>query len=119
MKVTRKRLLVAFVVAVAVSGGAWFFLAESSQPPFGVTRSAFDAIDLGMTIDEVERIIGYWDHSDTDAGSGCWFGEKEQYSVIVVSRDKDGLVRNKQFAHQSIYDRLWLKAYFWWGKLGF
>src|SRR6476620_9080427 len=40
VKLTRRQLLVGFVViVVAVIGGAWFAFAENRQPPFGVTRS--------------------------------------------------------------------------------
>lgn len=106
MKLTRKRFLIASVVLVAVIGGAWSALANHG-PPCGVTRSAFDAIRPGMTIDDVDRIIGHSDESGPH--SAYWIGEG-YYTVIVVSLNEDRLVCEKQFYHNTIWDVFWRKA---------
>jgi HAMP domain-containing protein len=52
----RVRWLVAvlFLVGIALASFWWFYL----RPPYGITKRSFDKIEPGMTLREVEAIIG-------------------------------------------------------------
>lgn len=144
MKITRRRLLVAFVVTVAVTGGAWLAFAENGQPPFGVNRSAYQAIRHGMTVEEVERIIGYptaeikflADFEDRE----FFYGEQkhtEQESdesiclqidcksfvwdgvgiVLEVTFTPEGLVCEKSLYSLQLFDRLLCQLRYYWFTL--
>lgn len=141
MKLTGKRLLVASVVAVAVIGVAWLTFAENEngQPPFGVTRSAYHEIHLGMTIEDVERIIGEPafnssqliallsmsdEHQADDrlrsefSSSREWHDDGHSIGVLL---NQDGLVWRKCFFswNESLVARLLRQLRSIWGRLGF
>lgn len=132
IKLTRRRLLGAAVLAVAVFAGAWFAFAVNREPPFGVTRSAYRSIRLGMPIEDVERIIGrpadrqqiwplYDEHSERETDQGlqpdvdglAWWDDNV---TICVSINRDGVVCEKVF-EDTLARLLWLARYHW-GRLG-
>lgn len=135
IRLTRKRLLLTSVAVIACVV-AWLALAPGSGPPFGVTRSAYRAIRLGMSIEDVEHIIGraadahpnfllYYstnpDEQESDENRQKslpeWWSEND--SMIEVSLDQDKLVCRKCFYFRPIWDRLLMPLQSFWGKLGF
>ena len=58
MPLSRKRVrwlvAVLLVFAVALTALWWFYL----RPPYGITKRSFAKIEKGMSLEEVERIIG-------------------------------------------------------------
>src|SRR5262245_51345165 len=104
---TRKRLLIAsaMVLTLALIVG-WFIRTHLDQPPSGVTHSAHQAIQRGMTLEDVERLVGQpaqrtWDYNDpapdfpvTHTGRGAaWRSDDGQsLSILSVDLDQDGLV---------------------------
>lgn len=141
MKLTRRRLLVACVVAAAVGGGAWLAVAERepSQPPFGVTRAAYLAIRSGMTIEEVERMVGQpavpsagvFDTLDypferEGDGSLCsqggdlrgrlWSGDG---AFLWVSINPDGVICERVFCTLPVLDKILGQVQDFGRKLGF
>src|SRR5262245_5992728 len=110
---TRRRFVTLFTLAAAA-----FVVALCLWPngPSTLTRANFDRVQVGMTMDEVEALIGpatvrdmvigvnlpnnpmviqYW-----DAGA----------TYVYVWLDDTGLVSEKQYVEQSISDRL----RYWW-----
>lgn len=138
MKLTRRRLLVASVVAVAMGGGAWFALADHG-PPYGVTRSAYQAIRLGMTREEAERAVGRRDDQNHYMPHLMFFLNVEHESndslrslafrplkwadgglyIEVWLNDDDGLVAEKWFYADTTWERLLRQLRSAWAKLGF
>lgn len=135
MKLTRKRFLVAFVVTVAVVGGAWFAVAEHGphEPPFGVTRAAYRALQFGMTTDEANSIVGQpallfqflivaneASEVDENLGPAVTFAAWDEGGVaIVIGRNQDGLVCEKRFCSRPLLDRLLRQVRASWGNPGF
>src|SRR4051794_24695200 len=116
---TRKRVLVASVAAVMIAVG-WLIFADRG-PPYGVTRPAYRAIQFGMSMEEVECLIGQSalphglvlssdgsvrgmlsvvteEESDErfgpEAGEAGWFAED---AVLEVYLNQDRLVCKKRF----------------------
>lgn len=139
---TRKRILLASIAVIACTV-AWLAFAPRGIPPFGVTRSAYQEIRLGMTIEDVERIIGQpvgrfdiwvlFDEANPFGGPSGeresdenlrsevhkfleWYGDE---TALGVSLNQEGLVWKKWFYSPPMLARLSRQLRSFWGKLGF
>jgi hypothetical protein len=97
----RVRWLVAVLLlfAIALTALWWFYL----RPPYGITKRSFARIQKGMTIAEVEEIIGSppniisslvsWAPPRLDRTTlRSWHGPEHQISLVV---DGNGIVLGK------------------------
>lgn len=111
MRLTRRRLLLASVVAVVVCGG-WFTV---PQRPASVTRIAFEKIRRGMPLEDVEHIVGFPGVKIPASGEPplSIYSWSEDGFMIVVLLDDDQLVERKVYGDPPPSRLDMLLARFW------
>src|SRR5262245_2297863 len=93
----RVRWLIAVLLIIEITLGAWWWF--HPRLPYGVTKRSFAEIQPGMTLEEVEKIIGL---PGTVSPKGFlvtadwrdWYGPA---GGITVWLDRDGIVVGKQY----------------------
>jgi hypothetical protein len=98
----RRKLLVMMALAVVLAAGAFVLWPQPITP--GLTQENFDQVQVGMTLPEVEGLLGHWSScamfgpfsnwTHMDQGEYGWWSD--DYRVGVgVSIDGSGKVEDK------------------------
>jgi hypothetical protein len=130
----KKRNLIVLLVlsagaVLAVCAG--FYLPYKRNDGINISRDGFDRIVAGMTVNEVEEIIGgppgvYYrgmymefselaptqgDARESEESSGFWQSEE---ALIAVKYDSEGRVKDKVFTrmHDDVFLVRWLRGLF-------